>query len=146
MKSVSLGFDFRSEHLIFSSICSVNFALRHIRVSLSDDEPIQNCFRKGGIWNKERLSIISEEDDPFKILEDFDALRKKDLELAPTEVTAAQARTQGGAPWKKVPLKKSQKEERKLRPVMSSKKIVHVLLRYDKIKTKKVIREKRRYK
>ena len=43
MKSMSRGFDFRSglsEHLIFASICSVIFSLRHIRVSLSDDEPI----------------------------------------------------------------------------------------------------------
>ena len=40
MKSVSRGFDSRSGHLIISSICSVIFFLRHIRVSLSDDEPI----------------------------------------------------------------------------------------------------------
>ena len=35
------GFESRSEHLIFSSICSV-YIDRHIRVDLSDDEQFYN--------------------------------------------------------------------------------------------------------
>ena len=46
--------------------------------SMVSKETIQNCFRKGGIGNKEQLSAISDEKDPFKILEDhFDALRER---------------------------------------------------------------------
>ena len=37
MRSGCRGFEFRSGHLIFSSICSV-YIDRHIRVDLSDDE------------------------------------------------------------------------------------------------------------
>ena len=37
MRSGCRGFESRSGHLIFSSICSVYIA-RHIRVDLSDDE------------------------------------------------------------------------------------------------------------
>ena len=37
MRSGSRGFESRSGHLIFSSICSV-YIDRHIRVDLSDDE------------------------------------------------------------------------------------------------------------
>ena len=40
--------------------------------------------------------------------------------------------------WGKSSAQKSPKEERKFRPDMSAKKNVHVPLRYDKIKTKKV--------
>ena len=40
--------------------------------------------------------------------------------------------------WEKSSAKKCPKEERKFRPGMSAKKNVHVLLRYNKIKTKKV--------
>ena len=40
--------------------------------------------------------------------------------------------------WKKSSTQKCSKEERKFRPDMSAKKNVHVPLRYDKIKTKKV--------
>ena len=60
-------------------------------------------------------------------------------------------RTQGGGPlgarappshhwptWGKSSAQKCPKEERKFRPDMSAKKNVHVPLRYDKIKTKKV--------
>ena len=46
----------------------------------------------------------------------------------------SQVRTQGGA----LGAQKCPKEERKFRPDMSAKKNVHVPLRYDKIKTKKV--------
>ena len=65
-----------------------------------------------------------------------------------------QARTQGGSalgarappppPEKKSSAQKRPKEERNFRPNMP-KKGIHVLLRYDKIKTKKV-REKKRVK
>ena len=41
-------------------------------------------------------------------------------------------------PWEKSSAQKCPKEERKLRPDMSAKKNVHVPLRFDKIKTKKV--------
>ena len=40
--------------------------------------------------------------------------------------------------WEKCSAQKCPKEERKFRPDMSAKKNVHVPLRYDKIKTKKV--------
>ena len=40
--------------------------------------------------------------------------------------------------WKKSSAQKCPKEERKFRPDMSAKKNVHVPLRYDKTKTKKV--------
>ena len=40
--------------------------------------------------------------------------------------------------WKKSSAQKCPKEERKFRPDMWSKNNVHVPLRYDKIKTKKV--------
>ena len=40
--------------------------------------------------------------------------------------------------WKKSSAQKCQKEERKFRPDMLSEKNVHVPLRYNKIKTKKV--------
>ncbi|XP_022792425.1 uncharacterized protein LOC111331559 [Stylophora pistillata] len=64
------------------------FLLTHAWSTVSRDT-IRNCFRKGGIWGKEQQSAIADEDDPFKILEeDFDALRQKDAELAPTEVRA----------------------------------------------------------
>ena len=57
-----------------------------------------------------------------------------------------QARTQGGAlgarapppTWEKSSAQKCPKEERKFRPDMSEKRNVHVPLRYDKVKTKKV--------
>ena len=58
-----------------------------------------------------------------------------------------QARTQGGGvhwvdvhppTWKKISAQKCQKEVRKFRPDMSAKNNVHVPLRYNKIKTKKV--------
>ena len=41
-------------------------------------------------------------------------------------------------PWEKSSAQKCPKEEKKFRPEMSAKKNVHVPLRYDKIKTKKV--------
>ena len=40
--------------------------------------------------------------------------------------------------WEKSSAQKRPKEEKKFRPDMSAKKNVHVPLRYDKIKTKKV--------
>ena len=40
--------------------------------------------------------------------------------------------------WEKCSAQKCPKEGRKFRPDMSAEKIVHVLLRYNKIKTKKV--------
>ena len=40
--------------------------------------------------------------------------------------------------WEKSSAQKCPKEERKFRPDMSAKKNVHVPLRYDKIKAKKV--------
>ena len=40
--------------------------------------------------------------------------------------------------WEKSSAQKCPKEEEKFRPDMSAKKNVHVPLRYDKIKTKKV--------
>ena len=43
MRSGCRGFESRSGHLIFSSICSV-YIDRHIRVDLSDDEPYTNVF------------------------------------------------------------------------------------------------------
>ena len=47
-------------------------------------------------------------------------------------------------PGKKLPLRNVPKEERKFRPNMSAKKNVHVPLRYDKIKTKKVGEKKKK--
>ena len=69
------------------------------------------------------------------------------VHLNRTGIHANQVRTQGGggalgarAPptWEKNSAQKCPKEERKFRPDMSAKKNVHVPLRYDKIKTKKV--------
>ena len=45
--------------------------------------------------------------------------------------------------WEKSSAQKCPKEERKFRPDMSAKKNVHVPLRYHKIKTKKVGKNKK---
>ena len=70
MRSGCRGFESRSGHLIFSSICSV-YIDRHIRVDLSDDEQvvrnmpcyIQNSFHR---VKKKKKNIISEDRNPSR--------------------------------------------------------------------------------
>ena len=50
MKSVSCGFDSRSGGLIFPVFVLLLFSLRHIRVSLSDDEPVVQNVSYVYIW------------------------------------------------------------------------------------------------
>ena len=58
-----------------------------------------------------------------------------------SSLSGAYAGGGGGVHWEKSSAQKCSKEERKFRPDMWAKKNVHVPLRYDKIKTKKVGRK-----
>ena len=52
-------------------------------------ETIVKCFRKAGISAENQDAIITEEDDPFKDLQDeIDALRTVQLDLIPEDINA----------------------------------------------------------
>ena len=51
-------------------------------------ETIKNCFKKAGISRETQENAINDSDDPFKALaEEINALREKEPELVPTDMT-----------------------------------------------------------